>query len=143
METKIPSPSFSGLCTNDAAINISFPTGDIHAPEFRFRGLAIDGDGCSYGLYLAALESLKHLIDEQIQKEIKRTEGLKDSAQHYPLPEKPATKQQYLEAPEGWQLVPVEPTTKMVMASGFLGEGRAREVWSDMLAAAPKLGIKG
>ena len=38
-----------------------------------------------------------------------------------------------------WQLVPMEPTTKMVMASGFLSEGRAREVWVDMLAAAPKL----
>ena len=49
------------------------------------------------------------------------------------------TKQQHLEAPEGWQLVPMEPTTKMVMASGFLSEGRAREVWADMLAAAPKL----
>ena len=43
--------------------------------------------------------------------------------------------------PDGWQLVPMEPTTKMVMASGFLGEGRAREVWSDMLAAAPKLEV--
>ena len=65
MEPKIPSPFFTGLCADDAVINISFPSGDIHTPEFRFRGLAIHGDGCSYGLYLAALESLKHLIVEQ------------------------------------------------------------------------------
>ena len=70
-----PSPSFTGLCVDDAAINISFPSGDIHTPEFKFRGLAIDGDGCSYGVYLAALESLKHLIVEEIQKETKRVEA--------------------------------------------------------------------
>lgn len=83
METKIPSPSFTGLCADDAAINISFPSGDIHAPVFRFRGLAIHGDGCSYGAYLAALESLKHLIDE----EIKKAETLKVSGLHFPLSE--------------------------------------------------------
>ena len=135
MEPKTPSPFFTGLCADDGAINISFPSGDIHAPEFRFRGLAIDGDGCSYGLYLAALESLKHLIDDQIQKEIKRTEGLKDSAQHYSLPEKPAAKQQYLRVPEGWQLVPVEPTSAMLIAAGT-----ATPRYQAMLAAAPKLG---
>ena len=85
METKTPSPSFTGLCADDAAINISFPTGDIHAPEFRFRGLAINGDGCSYGIYLAALKSLKRLIDE----EVKKAETLKGNVLHYPLPEKP------------------------------------------------------
>ena len=90
MKPKTPSPFFTGLYADDAAINISFPSGDVHAPEFRFRGLAINGDGYSYSLYLAALESLKHLVDDQIQKEIKRTEGLKVSEQHYPLPEKPA-----------------------------------------------------
>ena len=53
METKIPSPSFTGLCGDDAGINISFPSGDIHAPEFRFRGLAIDGDGDALRLAVA------------------------------------------------------------------------------------------
>ena len=85
MEPKIPSPFFTGLCADDAVINISFPSGDIHTPEFRFRGLAIDGDGCSYGIYLAALKSLKHLIDEEITK----AETLKDDVLYYQLPEKP------------------------------------------------------
>lgn len=89
MEPKIPSPFFTGLCADDAAINISFPSGDIHAPEFRFRGLAINGDGSSYGIYLAALKSLKHLIDEEIQKDTKRTEMLKGNVLHFPLSEKP------------------------------------------------------
>ena len=88
MEPKTPSPFFTGLCADDAVINISFPSGDIHAPEFKFRGLSIHGDGCSYSVYLAALESLKRLIVEEIQKETKRTEMLKGSVLHYPLPEK-------------------------------------------------------
>lgn len=90
MEPKTPSPFFTGLCADNAAINISFPSGDIHAPEFRFRGLAINGNGCSCGLYLAALESLKHLIVEEIEKETKRVEALKGNVLHFPLPEKPA-----------------------------------------------------
>ena len=142
MEPKIPSPFFTGLCADDAAINISFPSGDIHAPEFRFRGLAIDGDGCSYGIYMAALESLKHLIVEQIQKEIKRTEGLKVSAQHYPLPEKPVTKQHHLEVLAGWQLVPVEATREMIDAAILVEEDGYAAMHSAMLAAAPKLEIK-
>ena len=85
MEPKAPSPYFTGLCAGNAGINISFPSGDIHAPEFRFRGLAIHGDGCSYGAYLAALKALKRLIDE----EIKKTETLKASELHFPLSEKP------------------------------------------------------
>ena len=89
MEPKAPSPYFTGLCAGNAGINISFPSGDIHAPEFRFRGLAIHGDGCSYGAYLAALKALKRLIGEEIQKETKRHEMLKGSVLHFPLSEKP------------------------------------------------------
>ena len=83
MTTKIPSPYFIWLSAGDAAISISFPSGNVKAPEFRFRGMAIDGDGCSYGIYMAALEALKRLVDEEIQKETKRAEALKGSAQCY------------------------------------------------------------
>ena len=87
MKVKIPSPHFTGLCADNAGINISFPSGDIHTPEFRFRGLAIHGDGCSYGIYLAALESLKSLIDAEMQKEIASAEAMKSGVQYYPLTE--------------------------------------------------------
>lgn len=41
--------------------------------------------------------------------------------------------------PEGWQLVPEEPTHEMLSAgAGSKYEKRARNVWRDMLAAAPK-----
>ena len=39
--------------------------------------------------------------------------------------------------PAGWQLVPVELTSYMIENSGMRGRF-AREIWSDMLAAAPK-----
>ena len=44
-------------------------------------------------------------------------------------------------APEGWQLVPVEPTIEMVRAAthGAVGFG-TRAAYQSMLAAAPKLG---
>lgn len=87
MKPKTPSPYFTGLWADNAQINISFPSGDVHTPEFRFRGLAIHGDGCSCGLYLAALGALKNLIDTEIQKEIARVEGLKTKEPHYPVTE--------------------------------------------------------
>jgi len=40
--------------------------------------------------------------------------------------------------PEGWQLVPVEPTVDMLEATCERGN-YARNVWEAMLAAAPKL----
>lgn len=87
MKQKAPSPYFTGSCADNAEINISFPSGDINAPEFKFRGLAIHGDGSSYGLYLAAIWALKNLIDTEMQKEIARVEGLRTSEPHYPLVE--------------------------------------------------------
>ena len=52
-----------------------------------------------------------------------------------------ATKQQYLEAPEGWQLVPVEPTIEMVQAATHSAVGfGTRAAYRAMLAAAPNLG---
>ena len=41
--------------------------------------------------------------------------------------------------PDGWKLVPVEPTAEMVRAIGIPGSGLyEREVWAAMLAAAPE-----
>ena len=45
-----------------------------------------------------------------------------------------------MSAPQGWKLVPVEPTDAMLDASCLLGEinsGSLRGAWRDMLAAAP------
>ena len=51
------------------------------------------------------------------------------------------TKQQHLEVPEGWQLVPVEPTIEMVQAATHSSVGfGTRAAYQAMLAAAPKLG---
>lgn len=41
--------------------------------------------------------------------------------------------------PEGWQLVPIEPTTEMLRAANEEWEGKPTAmIWADMLAAAPK-----
>ena len=51
------------------------------------------------------------------------------------------TKQQYPEIPNGWQLVPIEPTIEMIRAathdSVCFG---TKAVYQAMIAAAPKLG---
>ena len=41
-------------------------------------------------------------------------------------------------APEGWQLVPVEPTEEMLDAGYFTNHGANRGIYRAMLAAAPK-----
>ena len=40
--------------------------------------------------------------------------------------------------PEGWQLVPVEPTEEMLDAGYFTNHGANRGIYRAMLAAAPK-----
>ena len=52
------------------------------------------------------------------------------------------TKQQHLEIPEGWQLVPVEATREMIDAAILVEEDGYAAMYSAMLAAAPKLEIK-
>lgn len=42
------------------------------------------------------------------------------------------------EVPEGWQLVPVEPTEEMLDAGYFTNHGANRGIYRAMLAAAPK-----
>ena len=60
---------------------------------------------------------------------------LKDSAEEItPL----FTASQLPVVPEGWQLVPKEPTTKMLIAGD--GSFGTRHVYRDMLSAAPKPG---
>ena len=47
-------------------------------------------------------------------------------------------------APDGWQLVPVEPTKEMLSSvddeasDKYVARGRAVSAWKSMLAAAPK-----
>lgn len=51
------------------------------------------------------------------------------------------TEQQYPEIPNGWQLVPVEPTEAMiseVIDAGSFDEDDVTYFWNSMLAAAPK-----
>lgn len=47
-------------------------------------------------------------------------------------------------APEGWQMVPVKLTKEMDLAADPYAEGKLSHgfMWSDMLAAAPRLGPK-
>lgn len=43
--------------------------------------------------------------------------------------------------PEGWKLVPIEPTPEMIRAGNecwMITEGNAPAYWSEMLAAAPQ-----
>jgi hypothetical protein len=41
--------------------------------------------------------------------------------------------------PEGWKLVPIEPTQEMIDAFPQIrGEDVGRELWADLLAAAPQ-----
>ena len=54
----------------------------------------------------------------------------------YASPPPPAS--QVRDIPEGWVMVPVEPTEAMIDAGSWLdGEGTARCVWADMIEASP------
>ena len=49
----------------------------------------------------------------------------------------------YIEIPDGWQLVPVEPTIEMVQAATHSSVGfGTRAAYQAMLVAAPKLAVK-
>lgn len=65
---KIPAPRFIGLNNNSAKICITFIDGNVSMPSFKFDGLAIDGDGSCDGIYIAALQSLKNLADDEIKR---------------------------------------------------------------------------
>lgn len=68
MTIKSPKPRFIGLNRNDASIKISFIDGDINSPVFKIDGFVIDGDGVDGGVFIAALESMKAMIDTEIAK---------------------------------------------------------------------------
>ena len=63
-----PNPRFIGLNRSDASIQISFIDGDINRPVFKIDGFVIDGDGMEGGAFIAALESMKAMIDTEIAK---------------------------------------------------------------------------
>ena len=53
------------------------------------------------------------------------------------------TEQQYPEIPNGWQLVPIEPTIEMIQAATHNSVGfGTKAAYKAMLAAAPKPGGK-
>lgn len=72
--------------------------------------------------------------DELVAENERLREALECATKHYPDPSKMA--------PEGWQLVPVEPTIEMVQAATHSDVGfGTRAAYQAMLAAAPKLGV--
>ena len=68
MTIKNPKPRFIGLNRSDASIKILFIDGNINSPVFNIDGFVIDGDGVEGGAFIAALESLKAMIDSEIVK---------------------------------------------------------------------------
>ena len=42
------------------------------------------------------------------------------------------------QVPDGWQVVPKEPTEEMRQASGWITAHCVDDVWAEMLAAAPR-----
>jgi hypothetical protein len=55
-----------------------------------------------------------------------------------PLYTSPTPPAQVRDIPEGWVMVPREPTEAMIAAGSWLdGEGTARCVWAEMIEASP------
>ena len=88
-------------------------------------------------LRIVELEDIAEIVGQSASERSKRITELQDAlelaeeavrAKHFPDAAK-------MVAHEGWQLVPVEPTSAMLIASGSTAPR-----YRSMLAAAPKLG---
>ena len=88
-------------------------------------------------LRIVELEDIAEIVGQSASERSKRITELQDAlelaeeavrAKHFPDAAK-------MVAPEGWQLVPVEPTSAMLIAAGV-----ATPRYRAMLAAAPKFG---
>ena len=86
-------------------------------------------------LRIVELEDIAEIVGQSASERSKRITELQDALE---LAEE-AVRAKLQAVPAGWQLVPVELTSDMAENSGMRGRF-AREIWSDMLAAAPKPG---
>lgn len=82
-------------------------------------------------LRIVELEDIAEIVGQSAGERSKRITELQDALE---LAEE-AVRAKQQAAPGGWQLVPVEPTPKMLVAIGG-----AKPRYKAMLAAAPKLG---
>ena len=90
-------------------------------------------------LRIVELEDIAEIVGQSASERAKRITELQDALE---LAEEAVLAKQP-EAPEGWQLVPVEPTEAMiseVIDAGSFDEDDVTYFWDSMLAAAPKLG---
>ena len=88
-------------------------------------------------LRIVELEDIAEIVGQSASERSKRITELQDALE---LAEEAVLAKQPL-APDGWQLVPVEPTIEMVTAATHSAVGfGTRAAYQAMLAAAPKLG---
>ena len=87
-------------------------------------------------LRIVELEDIAEIVGQSASERSKRITELQDALE---LAEEAVRAKHFPDAakmvPEGWQLVPVEPTSAMLIAAGI-----ATPRYRAMLAAAPKLG---
>lgn len=84
-------------------------------------------------------DGVAEIVGQAVTEHNKRITELQDALE---LAEE-AVRAKQPEAPDGWQLVPVDPTIEMVRAATHSSVGfGTRAAYQAMLAAAPKLGGK-
>lgn len=88
-------------------------------------------------LRIVELEDIAEIVGQSASERSKRITELQDALE---LAEE-AVRANYPEIPDGWKLVPMEPTIEMVQAATHSSVGfGTRSAYQAMLAAAPKLG---
>ena len=88
-------------------------------------------------LRIVELEDIAEIVGQSASERSKRITELQDALE---LAEE-AVRAKQQAVPEGWQLVPAEPTIEMVQAATHDSVGfGTRAAYQAMLAAAPKLG---
>lgn len=89
-------------------------------------------------LRIVELEDIAEIVGQSAGERAKRITELQDALE---LAEEAVRAKQPPVVPEGWQLVPVEPTMDMVSAATHKSVGFGTlAAYRAMLAAAPKLG---
>ena len=94
-------------------------------------------------LRIVELEDIAEIVGQSASERSKRITELQDALE---LAEEAVRAKHVSSAPDGWQLVPVEPTPEMTQAAcdaEYLPLpmwGRMSNIYKEMLAAAPKLG---
>ena len=91
-------------------------------------------------LRIVELEDIAEIVGQSASERSKRITELQDALE---LAEEAVRAKHVPAVPDGWQLVPVEPTEAMiseVIDAGSFDEDGVAYFWDSMLAAAPKLG---